>query len=83
MMSVSDLQSFSILFSSIFFKSDYKHFNLHVFISKILIPVLVVDKFVPSRARASLPTSYLYFEPSRDDGSNAERKFQFDGVNCS
>lgn len=39
------------------------------------ISVLIVDKFVPSRARASLPTSYLYFEPSPNDGSSKQSKF--------
>lgn len=37
------------------------------FISFDLFSVLVVDKQVPSRAIATLPTAYLYFENLPDD----------------
>lgn len=36
--------------------------------------VLVADKVVPSRAHASLPTSYLCFETTNSDGANRSSK---------
>lgn len=43
-----------------------------------LILVLITDTFVPSRAFASLPASYLYFETMNGSGSNTQRKFYGD-----